>query len=191
MAASAPSRLFSVHTKRVTMNEQDDVFDEDEDDNIDNTYLNFGIAGEDYAINVGHVTEIVRLQKVFAVPDVQAHVRGVINLRGKVIPLLDVRTRFGLAFADYTDRTVVVVIELEGTPTGLVVDGVSGICEIPPDQVEPAPSTMRTADHSLICGLGKRGERVSFIIDVPTLVTTRGVTHHRKIEELRTTSNEN
>lgn len=158
------------------MTVHDDVFDEEEDDNIDNTYLNFRIAGEDYAIHVAYVTEIVRLQKIFAVPDVQSHIRGVINLRGRVIPLLDVRVRFGLAESEFNDRTVVVVIETEGCPTGLVVDGVYGICEMPPDQLEAAPPAMRTGARPLVTGLGKRGDKVSFVIDVPTLVSTSGAT---------------
>lgn len=172
------------------MNDHDDVFDDEEDDNIENTYLNFGIAGEDYAINVAYVTEIVRLQKIFSVPDVQNHIRGVINLRGKVIPLLDVRARFGLPDAPYDDRTVVVVIETNNSPTGLIVDGVYGICELPAEQVEPAPPAMRRAESSLVTGLGRRGDRVSFIIDVPTLVSTSGAATPRATEETRPTPSE-
>jgi len=170
------------------MSDHDDVFDDDEDDNIDNTYLNFGIAGEDYAINVGYVTEIVRLQKVFAVPDVQRHIRGVINLRGRVIPLLDVRARFGLPAAGFDDRTVVVVIEAGNSPTGLVVDGVYGICETPAEQLEPAPPVMRSNAAPLVTALAKRGDKVSFIIDVPTLVATSSAA--RAGEELRSPPSE-
>lgn len=157
------------------MNDDLDVLDYDEDDNIDNTYLTFSIAGEDYAIHVTHVIEIVRLQRIFAVPDVSSHIRGVINLRGKVIPLLDVRARFGIAEAAYNDRTVVVVIQIGDTPTGLIVDGVFDISEIPVAQVEPAPAGMMMIDgKSLVTGLGKREDRVSFIIDVPILVANSG-----------------
>lgn len=152
------------------MNDDLDLHDYDEEDNLDNTYLTFSVAGEDYALHVAHVIEIVRLQRIFAVPDVASHIRGVINLRGKVIPLLDVRARFGLPDAAYNDRTVVVVIQIGDTPTGLIVDGVFDIAEIQPSQIEPAPSAVRAAGSSLVTGMGKRGDRVSFIIDVPTLV---------------------
>lgn len=142
---------------------------EDDDDNIDNTYLTFAVAGEEFALHVAHVTEIVRLQKIFAVPDVASHIRGVINLRGKVIPLLDVRARFGIEQVPYDDRTVVVVIEVGDSPTGLVVDRVFDIVEIPPENLEPAPAT-HTARSQLVTSVSKHGDRVSFIIDVPTLV---------------------
>ncbi len=144
--------------------------DFDDDDNIDNTFLTFAVGAEEYAIPVTHVTEIVRLQKIFAVPDVARHVRGVINLRGKVIPLLDVRARFGLAETVYTDRTVIVVIEVEGTPTGLVVDAVFDIAEIGPELMEATPNLARGAHAALVTGMSKRADRISFIISVPRLV---------------------
>jgi purine-binding chemotaxis protein CheW len=116
------------------------------------------------------VTEIVRLQKSFAVPDVPSYIRGVINLRGKVIPLLDVRCRFGLDEATYTDRTVIVVLEVGDTATGLVVDGVTEVAEIMPENIDTASVPTRPGKGSMVCGMGKRAERVSFILDVPFLL---------------------
>jgi purine-binding chemotaxis protein CheW len=146
-----------------------DAIDEEED-NIDNTYLTFTVEGEEYAVHVSHVTEIVRLQKSFAVPDVPSYIRGVINLRGKVIPLLDVRSRFGLAEAAYTDRTVVVVLEVGDTATGLVVDGVTEVAEIPPEDIDTSAVRAKAGKTSMVRGMGKRAERVSFILDVPFLL---------------------
>jgi purine-binding chemotaxis protein CheW len=150
----------------------DDVDDQDfeDDDNIENTFLTFAVGQEEYAIHVAHVTEIVRFQKVFAVPDVARHIRGVINLRGKVIPLLDVRARFGLDDTVYTDRTVIVVIEHDGSPTGLVVDAVFDIAEIAPAMIEPTPTVTRSTERSLITGMSKRGDRINFVVDVARLV---------------------
>jgi purine-binding chemotaxis protein CheW len=165
------------------MSIEDDAYESDDDDNIDHTYLTFSVAGEVYALHVAHVTEIVRLQKIFAVPDVPKHIRGVINLRGKVIPVLDVRARFGLSDAAYTDRTVVVVIEIGDTPTGLVVDGVYDIAEIPPQDVEPAPRTGRAQTTALVTGMGKRADRVAFIVDAQTLVAAPGVDFVRNAPE--------
>jgi purine-binding chemotaxis protein CheW len=144
---------------------------EEEDGNVDNTFLTFHVEGEEYAVPVGCVTEIVRLQKTFAVPDVPDYIRGVINLRGKVIPLLDVRCRFRLTQAPYTDRTVVVVLEVGDSPMGLIVDGVSEVAEIAQDQIElrsGVPS--RTQGRSFVKGMGKREHGVSFILDVPALL---------------------
>jgi purine-binding chemotaxis protein CheW len=146
-----------------------DALDE-EDGSLEHTYLTFHVEGEEYAVPVVNVTEIVRLQKTFAVPDVPSYIRGVINLRGKVIPLLDVRDRFGLANAPYTDRTVIVVLEVGEISTGLVVDGVSEVAEIAPDQIEVRPPTKSRGRLPMVRGLGKRANRVSFILDVAALI---------------------
>jgi purine-binding chemotaxis protein CheW len=149
--------------------ELDDI-DLDDDDNLEQTYLTFAVGAEEYAIPVAHVTEIVRLQKIFSVPDVARHVRGVINLRGKVIPLLDVRARFGLPETVYNDRTVIVVIEVAGAPTGLVVDAVYDITELPPDSIEASPALTRATTAPMVTGMCKRGDRVSFVIAVERLI---------------------
>lgn len=147
---------------------------DDELDNLDHTFLTFQVGGEEYAVPVATVTEIVRLQKTYVVPDVPPYIRGVINLRGKVIPLLDVRSRFGLADAAYTDRTVVVVIEVGDSTTGLVVDAVSDVTDIPPAQIEGRVGVRAGGRPSMVRGLGKRADRVSFILDVPALLAIDG-----------------
>jgi purine-binding chemotaxis protein CheW len=142
---------------------------DDDDGNIEHTYLTFHVGGEEYAVPVGFVTEIVRLQRTFIIPDVPEYIRGVINLRGKVIPLLDVRSRFGLAQAAYNDRTVVVVLEVGETPTGLVVDGVSEVAEIPPEQID-ARAVRSRGPSAMVKGMGKRASGVCFILDVGALL---------------------
>jgi purine-binding chemotaxis protein CheW len=145
---------------------------EEENDNIDHTYLTFQVDAGEYAVPVANVTEIVRLQKAYSVPDVPPYIRGVINLRGKVIPLLDVRMRFGLADAPYTDRTVVVVLEVAEQFTGLLVDAVSEVADLPPDQIEPNVGS-GAAGASMVRAVGKRAERVNFILDVERLVNAK------------------
>lgn len=144
--------------------------DEADDHSVEHTFLTFQVAGEEYAVPVAHVTEIVRLQKSFGIPDVPAYVRGVINLRGKVIPLLDVRTRFGLAHAEYTDRTVVVVLEVASTVTGLVVDAVSEVAEMTPDMIEQRGALASKSERPMVRGMGKRPNGVSFILDLEALL---------------------
>jgi purine-binding chemotaxis protein CheW len=148
-----------------------DDFDnlDDDDGNLEHTFLTFLVDGEEYAVPVACVTEIVRLQKTFLIPDVPTYIRGVINLRGKVITLLDVRSRFGLSDAAYTDRTVVVVLEVGDTATGLVVDAVSEVAEILPDQIELRARSAQ-GGHGMVKGMGKRATGVSFILDVDTLL---------------------
>ncbi len=103
-----------------------------EENNIDDMYLTFAVAGEEYGIGIGYVTEIVGMQRVMEVPDLPAFIKGVINLRGKVIPVMDVRLRFSMDWKPYTERSVIIVLDVEGVPIGLAVDAVSDVREIPP-----------------------------------------------------------
>ncbi len=166
------------------MESDPELFDE-EDGNVENTFLTFHVEGEEYAVSVGHVTEIVRLQKTFAMPDVPAYIRGVINLRGKVIPLLDVRNRFGLPEAAYTDRTVIVVLEVDETASGLLVDGVSEVAEIAPDQIEPVTCSKVRGRKSMVKGMGKRASGVSFILDVNSLLDVEARADARARNEVK------
>jgi len=150
----------------------EDFETDDDTGNGEHTFLTFQVGGEEYAVPVAYVTEIVRLQKSFAIPDVPSYVRGVINLRGKVIPLVDVRSRFGLPDAAYTDRTVVVVLEVSDTPTGLVVDAVSEVAEILPEQVESRVQVASASGRRMVKGMGKRANGVSFLLDVDALLAT-------------------
>lgn len=151
-----------------------DVFD-DEEETSEHTYLTFRVGSQDYAVPVGMVIEIVRIPTIYEVPDVPAHIRGVTNLRGKVIPLLDVRRRFALPPLDYDDRTVVVVLEYGESTTGLVVDAVSEVAEFPSEQIEHRSG--RDAHRpAMVSGIGKRGVRVTFILDVPALLDVEPAT---------------
>lgn len=142
----------------------------EDDGNIESTYLTFQVAGEEYAVPVAYVTEIVRLQKAFSIPDVPPYIRGVINLRGKVITLLDVRNRFGLPETPYTDRTVVVVLDVGEVAIGLIVDAVSEVTEIPPSQLEPTHRSGSRERGGMVKGTGKRAAGVSFVLDVHALL---------------------
>ena len=152
----------------------DTAFDEDDDWNevqLENTYLTFSLDEAEYAIAVANVKEIVRLPEFVEVPDVPEFVRGVINLRGQVIPLLDARARLGLPELEYSDRTVAIVLEADGVPTGLVADGVNGVTDIPPDSIDGAPSS-RTGSGRIraVKGIGRVDGAVSIILDAARLL---------------------
>lgn len=142
----------------------------DDDENLEDTYLTFNVGGEEYALPVMHVTEIIRLQHISEVPDMPDCFRGVINLRGKVIPIMDVRSRFRLAARDYDDRTVVVVLEIEESAVGLVVDAVSEVTEILPERIDPAPQANAPDRVSAVRGMAKREGAVSILLDINRLV---------------------
>lgn len=143
----------------------------DPDENgIDTMYLTFPVGDESYGVPITLVTEIVGMQRVMSVPDVPHYIRGVINLRGKVIPLMDVRLRFAMAERAYDDRTVVIVLEVGSAPIGLIVDGVSEVVDIPDDRLDHA-SGFGGDGHSVVKALGHVGDRVAILLDVPVLVS--------------------
>ena len=105
-------------------------------ESIDTMYLTFPVDAELYGVSITKVTEIVGLQKIMSVPDVPSYIKGVINLRGKVIPLMDIRLRFGLAEKAYDHRTVVIVLQINDAPVGMIVDGVNEVLDIPDAQID-------------------------------------------------------
>jgi len=138
--------------------------------NIENTYLIFGVQEENYAVNIAHVIEIVGMQKISGVPDVPDFIKGVTNLRGQVIPVMDIRLRFNLPWRDYDDRTTIIVLELDGASTGLVVDRVNEVLDIQPEQIDPPPGWRNGGNGEVIKGLGKTDDSVNIILDVRHLL---------------------
>lgn len=148
---------------------------EGQEDTIDNTYLVFGVEKENYAVNIAHVTEIVGIQRISEVPDVPHFIKGVTNLRGQVIPVMDMRLRFNLPWREYDDRTTIIVLELEGVSTGLVVDRVNEVLDIQPQQIDPPPTWHKNGHQGVISGLGKMDDSVSIILNVPRLLSEENI----------------
>ncbi len=148
----------------------EDMLAVENEDTQKDKYLTFHLAGEDYGIEIRFVIEIIGIQKITEVPDMPAFIRGVINLRGKVIPVMDVRARFVLPDRDYDDRTCIIVVNVEGTEVGLVVDEVSEVADIPEKNVEPPPRTGKNAGGHYIQGMGKINTEVKILLDVNKLL---------------------
>ena len=144
--------------------------DEDEEDAMANRYLLFHAGNEDYGIGIEFVTEIVGLQKVTEVPDMPEFVKGVINLRGQVVPVIDVRLRFNLPAIEYTERTCVIVVKLQDTSIGLIVDGVAEVQQILEAQISPPPSIQKGGSGRYIEGMGRVGEEVKILLNVQKLL---------------------
>ena len=150
----------------------DEDFDaEVEEDTLEGKYLTFRLADEEYGIAIRYVTEIIGVQRITEVPDLPEFMRGVINLRGKVIPLMDMRSRFQLPAREFDERTCFVVVEIESYTVGLVVDEVNEVVGIDADQIEPPPRRARQG-AGYICGLGKIGEEVKILLDLKALAFT-------------------
>jgi len=154
----------------------------EEEDTQKGKFLTFHLAREDYGIEIRHVTEIIGIQKITEVPDMPDFVRGVINLRGKVIPVMDVRTRFRMPPREYDERTCIIVVNVEDKAVGLVVDKVNEVADIPEEQIEPAPSTRQGKGSRYIQGMGKIGDEVKILLDVTTLLYDGGMEQIAGIE---------
>ncbi len=133
-------------------------------------FLTFVLGLETYALDIRHVREIIGMQKITTVPDVPAYIKGVINLRGKVIPVMDVRIRFRLPLRDYDDRTCIIVIHVREWSVGLVVDTVSEVLDIPAHQIEPPPRVGGAATARFLEGMGKVGEQVRLVLNAEELL---------------------
>lgn len=147
-----------------------DDYDEDDEDTQKDKFLTFQVGNEEFGIEIRHVTEIIGLQKITDVPDMPNFIRGVINLRGKVIPVMDVRSRFKLESREYDDRTCIVVVNINDNAVGLVVDRVSEVADIPESQVEPPAQIGQDTASRYIQGMGKIGEEVKILLDVDRLL---------------------
>ena len=156
--------------KGKTISEEDlDDDDEDEDTQKDK-FLTFKVGTEEYGLEICYVTEIIGIQKITEVPDMPDFVKGVINLRGKVIPVMDVRRRFKLEDREYDEKTCIVVVNVEDSSVGLVVDTVEEVADIPENQIEPPPNVTGGNKQLFIQGLGKMGDQVKIILNADKLL---------------------
>ncbi|PLX84509.1 MAG: chemotaxis protein CheW [Desulfuromonas sp.] len=144
---------------------------EEEEDTLSGKFLTFRLGREDFGLEIRYVTEIVGLQKITELPDMPGYVKGVINLRGAVIPVIDVRVRFRLEPREYDERTCIVVAQLQNRAMGLVVDQVNEVTEIPAGQIEPPPRAGSASGGGFIQGLGKIGEDVKILLDTEKLLS--------------------
>ena len=142
----------------------------EEEDTQKDKYLTFSLGDEVYGIDIRVVIEIIGIQKITNVPEVPDYVRGIINLRGKIIPVVDMRLRFRREYREYTDRTCVIVVEINGVLIGLIVDGVSEVLDIAEKNVVPPPD-LRASQNKYIRGIGKLESSVVLLLDWEKLIT--------------------
>jgi purine-binding chemotaxis protein CheW len=133
-------------------------------------YLTFALANEEYGLEILKVREIIGYINVTAMPQTPPHVKGVINLRGQVIPVVDLRTKFGMDVAQVTDQTCIIVVEISHAGrklnTGIVVDRVQEVLDIAGEAIEEAPQFGTSVDTDFILGMGKIGESVKILLDI-------------------------
>ena len=157
--------------KEKTKIADDDLMNDDEGDEIqENQFLTFGIEKETYAIDLLNVMEIIRLIQITPIPETFNFIKGIINLRGKIIPVMDVRMRFNLSEKAYEDRTCIIVVSIKGLEMGLIVDHVSEVLEIPETQIDSMPSVSKTASQRFVRGIGKTDGGVKIILDLDKML---------------------
>jgi purine-binding chemotaxis protein CheW len=147
---------------------------EEAEDTQKGRFLTFVLGEESYGIDIKYVTEIIGLQPVTEVPELPDYIRGIINLRGKIIPVMDVRLRFKKPFKDYNDRTCVVVIDIEEISIGLIVDSVSEVLTIPDEEIVPPPEINKMG-NKYIKGIGKVGNEVKLLLDCYKLLSEEDI----------------
>lgn len=146
-------------------------------------YLTFFLAKEVYGVEISYVIEIIGIQKITNIPEMPDYIKGVINLRGKVIPVMDVRTRFRMEPREYDERTCIIVVDISGTTVGLVVDEVSEVADIPADQVETPPMQGQGKGNAFIKGMGKSGDSVRILLNVEALIREEDLETVQEIEQ--------
>ena len=140
-------------------------------------YLVFHLGAEEYGIQVQKVREIMGVQEITQVPQTPLYVKGVINLRGKVIPVIDLRLKFSMPAVEYTQRTCIIVVQVSGPQSamlmGLVVDAVAEVLQIAAGDVEDTPSFGKEVEVPYVMGLAKVKGKVKILLDIDQVMTAR------------------
>jgi purine-binding chemotaxis protein CheW len=133
-------------------------------------YLTFQLAGEEYAVGILQVKEIIAYGTVTKVPQTPSSIRGVINLRGNVVPVVDLALKFGLAASPVTDRSCIVIVETEfegdKTVMGIIADSVSQVTDLPPQDILPPPAFGTQIRMDFLRGMGKAGPKFVLVLDI-------------------------
>ena len=152
--------------------ETDDMEELLEDDSQNGMFMTFQTGKELLGISISYVNEIIAMQPIAAIPEVEDYVKGLINLRGKIIPVIDVRVRFKMEPCEYTDRTCIIVIDVKSTMIGLIVERLADVDTIAEDNIAPPPSLGRKEhEHNkYVYGLARTGDTVTLLLDPEKLI---------------------
>lgn len=140
------------------------------EDATEGKYLLFRLGEAEYLIAIRFLREVVVMQSITPVPHVLPHIKGVINLRGQVIPVVDLRARLRMPLRSYDDRTCVIIARLRGLMIGIVVDTICEVVSIPPDAISPPPTVQRGIEGRFVGGIGRFGEKDRMLLDLERLL---------------------
>lgn len=142
-----------------------------EEDTQKSRYLTFSIGKETYGVEIKYVIEIIGIQTITEIPELPEYIKGIINLRGKIIPVMDVRLRFKKEPIEYNDRTCVIIVDINDTSIGLIVDKVAEVIIIPDQDIVEPPQMNKGNKNRYIKSMGKVGENVKLLLDCEKLLT--------------------
>lgn len=141
----------------------------------------FDLAGEHYGLDISAVEGIIKMQSITKMPQAPIFVEGVTNLRGMVVPVIDLRKRFGMLVQEYTKDTRIVIVNMDKTKVGIVVDGVSEVLRVPENAIEPTPAMVSGMDSAFIRGIAKVDGRLITLLDLTNVLT---ITELKSIEKI-------
>jgi len=142
-----------------------------EEDTQKDRFLTFLLGNECYGIEIKYVTEIIGIQVITEIPELPEYVKGIINLRGKIIPVIDVRVRFKKESKQYNDRTCVIVVDIKDLSIGLIVDSVAEVITIPEQDIVDPPQMNKGSNNRYIKKIGKVGNAVKLLLDCDKLLS--------------------
>ena len=143
--------------------------------------VTFALGSEEYGVDIAQVQEINRMVTITHVPRAPRFMEGVINLRGQLIPIIDLRLRFGMERSERTKNTRIVVTEIDAKRIGMVVDSVSEVLRVPVEQIEDAPDLVAGVDTEYIRGVAKMGDRLIIMLDLSRVISTTEKTELHKL----------
>ena len=134
-------------------------------------FISFSVGEEEYGLELLRVKEVIRIREITWLPKAPSFVKGIINLRGDVIPIIDLRDKFGLEPKEATSTTRVIVVEVEGRLMGMVVDSASQVVRIPADQIDPPPPVLGGFSQEFITGVGKLEDKLIILLNADAVLT--------------------
>lgn len=136
-----------------------------------NQYLTFTLGDEHYGVEILRVQEIKGYTAVTRIPNTPGYIKGVLNLRGTIVPIIDLRTKFSMEQVEYSKVTVIIVLEVKGRTMGIIVDAVSDVLNIPSKDVQPPPDFGHAVDVSFLSGIGKSGDKLVALLDIDKVLS--------------------
>ncbi|HVO39690.1 MAG TPA: chemotaxis protein CheW [Spirochaetia bacterium] len=145
-------------------------------------FISFSVGDEEYGLELLRVKEVIRVREITWLPKAPSFVKGIINLRGDVIPIIDLRDKFGLEAKEATANTRVIVVEVEGKLMGMIVDSASQVVRIPADQIDPPPPVLGGFSQEFITGVGKMEDKLIILLNIDRILSSEEKVELRKME---------